>query len=115
MLEVYGNDTSTAVFTNIPNVGTKQQEHLRTVDLSAAFHTYGLDWEPGSITWYLDGKAVFHVTSGVSDQSMYLLANLAISGKVGEAPDASTPTSGSFEIRSVTIWRHSESRVHGER
>ena len=73
---------------------------------SQTFHTYAVDWEPGSITWYLDGQQVFQVTTGVPDQPMYFIANLAVDGASGLAPDGSTPPSASFEIKSVSIWQH---------
>ena len=72
------------------------------VDLNSSltyFHTYGVDWRPGQITWYFDGKPVYTSTnwestiSGASgslsfdapfDQPFYLLLNLAIdSGNFG--------------------------------
>ena len=110
IMEVWGHDTSQVAFTNIWNrfggQKTQAQVHLNTPDLSSAFHTYAIDWEPGSIVWYLDGKAVYRVTIGIPKQPMYLLANLAIDGKPALAPDSSTPASGAFDIQSVTIWQH---------
>ncbi|MCR5256293.1 MAG: glycoside hydrolase family 16 protein [Acetatifactor sp.] len=63
------------------------------------FHTYGVDWQPGKITWYFDGEPVYTSTnwesafSGASgslsfdapfDQPFYILLNLAIdSGNFG--------------------------------
>jgi beta-glucanase (GH16 family) len=76
-------------------------------DLSAGYHTYAVDWEPGSITWYLDGQAEYTVTSGVSSEPMYFIADLDVDGRTGKAnPDASTPSSASFDIESVQIWQH---------
>ena len=28
-------------------------------DASQDFHRYGFDWQPGKITWYVDGKEVW--------------------------------------------------------
>ena len=63
------------------------------------FHTYGVDWQPGQITWYFDGKPVYTSTNWEStitgassslsfdapfDQPFYMLLNLAIdSGQFG--------------------------------
>ena len=69
-----------------------------STDLTNGWHTYGLAWEPGSLTWYLDGKVVDTFTgSNVPSQAMYLIANLAIDG-----PAAS---GASFNIQSVQIWQ----------
>lgn len=69
-------------------------------------HVYALEWEPGEIRWYIDGK-LFQVqnnwnTNGINgeekysfpapfDQNFYLMFNLAIGGNFdgGLIPDAS--------------------------
>jgi endo-1,3-1,4-beta-glycanase ExoK len=33
-------------------------------DSSADFHTYAFNWQPGSITWYADGKVLFQTKPG---------------------------------------------------
>jgi beta-glucanase (GH16 family) len=81
--------------------GTVEQAFKTLVSsssLSSRYHTYGLLWEPGSLTWYLDGKVVDTYTGrNVPRQPMYFLANLAIDG-----PAAS---GSSFSIRSVKIYK----------
>jgi len=50
-------------------------------DTTQSFHTYGLDWEPDTITWYFDGNAIRTVaTPSDMHQPMYLLINLAVGG-----------------------------------
>ena len=67
-------------------------------NLSSGWHTYGLLWQPGSLTWYLDGQVVYtFMGSEVPSQPMYFLANLAINGPA--AP------SSSFDIQSVQIYQ----------
>jgi beta-glucanase (GH16 family) len=75
-----------------------------TTDLSAAFHDYALDWEPNSLTWYLDGKPVFHLNTSPS-QPMYFLANLAVADLLGVAPNALTPSPASLDIQNVAIYQ----------
>lgn len=77
------------------------QQSFQTVNsksnLTTGLHTYGLLWEPGSLTWYLDGQVVYTYTgSNVPTVPMYFLANLAIDG-----PAAS---GSSFNIQSVQIY-----------
>ena len=61
-------------------------------DYSQDFHTYGVKWEPGRITWYVDGQATNTYNSGnVSWEEMYLLVNLALGGWWAGDPDGSTP------------------------
>jgi beta-glucanase (GH16 family) len=69
-----------------------------TSNLTSGWHTYGLLWEPGSLTWYLDGQVVATYTgSQVPSQSMYFLANLAIDGPA--------VSGSSFNIQSVQIYQ----------
>jgi beta-glucanase (GH16 family) len=110
IMEVWGNDTSQLAVTNIVSDvgGNKVQAHtlVNTSDLSAGYHTYAVDWEPGKVTWHLDSQQVAMTTSGVSSQQMYFLANLAVDGQLGKGPNASTPSTGTFNIKSVDIWQH---------
>ena len=83
------------------SAGTVEQAHetaSSSSSLSTGYHTYGLLWEPGSLTWYLDGKVVDTYTGNhVPRQPMYFLANLAI--------DGAARSGGSFSIRSVRIYQ----------
>jgi len=107
IMEVYGSSTTQVDFTNHTTATAQQTVTDHTgEDLAAGYHTYAIDWEPGSIIWYLDGQQTFAVSSGVPDQPMYLLANLALDGQPNDVhPDASTPSSASFDIKSVNIWQ----------
>jgi hypothetical protein len=82
MMEMLGKQTDRPLVTFHPSSGPQQQLAAKTVDLSSGWHTFELDWEPGSLTWYIDGNAVFGVTSKVPDEPMYILANLAITDVV---------------------------------
>tara|TARA_R110000868_G_scaffold411656_1_gene706919 strand:- start:10955 stop:14185 length:3231 start_codon:yes stop_codon:yes gene_type:complete len=56
------------------------------------FHTYGLDWEPDYLTWYIDGVAVRTMpTPAGLDKPMYMLANLGGGSPWAGKPDATTP------------------------
>jgi beta-glucanase (GH16 family) len=50
-------------------------------DTSLAFHTYGVDWEKKTITWYFDRQAVYEVPTPVDmHRPMYIQADLAGGG-----------------------------------
>jgi beta-glucanase (GH16 family) len=72
-------------------------------DLTNTWHTYAADWEPGSLTFYFDGRAVLKTVSQVSSQPMYLLANLALDGT-----DDLTglPSPARMAIDWVRVWQH---------
>jgi beta-glucanase (GH16 family) len=47
------------------------------------WHTFAAVWEPGSITYYYDGRKVGVITSGVTSKPMYLILDLTDSPQVG--------------------------------
>jgi beta-glucanase (GH16 family) len=103
---------------NIPNVDTAtfhwggpQQSIGSNInaggDLSQAFHTYGVDWEPDHITWYLDGIAIQTVTSAqaaITSVPMFLILDVWLGGWNGE-PDSTTPFPATMNIDWVHVWQ----------
>jgi beta-glucanase (GH16 family) len=104
ILEVIGAQTNRPAMAFHPKIGPQQRLVAKTAKLSSGWHTFGLSWEPGSITWYIDGKADFTVTNDVPNQPMYLLANLAITNAFLplKLPDSCSAT---MSIRSVKVWQ----------
>jgi beta-glucanase (GH16 family) len=62
------------------------RRHDTGIDLSEAFHTYGVDWASEHISWHVDGVEYFRLTPGDVPgpgpfrHPFYLLVNLAIGG-----------------------------------
>jgi beta-glucanase (GH16 family) len=76
--------------------------------LTAGWHTFAVNWEPRSITWYVDGRPTLAVSSGIPHQPMYLLANLAITSMAPACPVQNTSAcTGLFQIRSIKVWKRS--------
>ncbi|WP_338696903.1 glycoside hydrolase family 16 protein [Bradyrhizobium sp. 26S5] len=83
------------------------------VDLTAGFHTYGINWVPGqSITWYLDGRQIATVTSAqaqIPNQPMQLIMSnqVANSNAAGwhTALDGSTPSTMQMQIDEIQLYR----------
>ena len=49
--------------------------------MTTGFHTYGVDWEPDTITWYFDGQKVFQTATPIDlNKPMYMIADLAVGG-----------------------------------
>ena len=47
----------------------------------SGYHTYGVQWIPGHLYWYVDGQLVFNFTSScIPNKPAYIMANLAIGG-----------------------------------
>ena len=87
------------------------------VDLTAGFHTYGINWVPGqSITWYLDGKQMAQVTSAqvpIPNEPMELIMSnqVANSNAAGwhTALDSATPASMQMQIDEIQLYQSSGS------
>jgi beta-glucanase (GH16 family) len=63
-----------------------------TVENASEFHRIRLDWEPGYIKWYLDGRLLHTYNNAYSgsaqwpfDQNFYLILNFAVGGDWGGA------------------------------
>lgn len=55
-------------------------------DLTADWHVYAIEWEPGIIRWYLDGKECFSTKTGVPDKPLYFIMCSAIGPDWTEDP-----------------------------
>ncbi|MFM5916539.1 MAG: family 16 glycosylhydrolase [Novosphingobium sp.] len=91
--------------------------------LDGSFHTYGIVWEPGKITWQFDGKTYatrvaseWSTTGSLSpgapfDQPFYLIVNLAIGGGLPEARGLGGVKLDGYpklmEIDWVRVWQRS--------
>ena len=76
-------------------------------DFSADWHTFGVDWQPGSLVWYVDGVERWRFTSSaVTAKPQYLLLNLAVGGNWPGSPNASTPFPSDYLVDYVRVWDH---------
>ena len=106
IMEVMGQETNKAYGTIHYGEPHDQSQGTCTVDAKNNFadqyHTYACDWEPGKITWYIDGVKFheesdwFSAKSGQGevaypapfDQPFYVILNLAVGGNWPGNPDA---------------------------
>ncbi len=86
-------------------------------DASQGFHDYQVVWQPGMITWAIDGVAFAQYTKAQAlaagrywtfddGTGFYLVADLAVGGPSdwGGPPNASTVFPASMQIQSVRVW-----------
>jgi beta-glucanase (GH16 family) len=76
-----------------------------TVDYTANFHTYALEWEPDSIRWYIDGRLLHATTNGIPHTPHYLILNTAIGGSWPGNPDSTTIFPQFHDIDYVRIFQ----------
>ena len=106
MMEIIGTGTTRPAMAYHPVEGAAlQQATATTADLSTGWHTFGLNWQPGSLTWFIDGKAVFATTDQVPTIPMYFLANLAITD-VFQPLALPTSCTATMSIQSVKVWQN---------
>jgi beta-glucanase (GH16 family) len=86
-------------------------------DLSTAYHDFQVIWQPGMLTWAVDGVAYAQYTEAQATAAgqgwpfddpngVYLIANLAVgaANDWGGAPNASTAFPATMQIQSIKIW-----------
>ena len=62
-----------------------------TSDVSQNWHTYTLVWEPGKLTFQIDGTTTCVLTQAVPSQPMFLMINTALGGHGGPVDPATLP------------------------
>ena len=115
VFEMLGSSPSTIYSsTHGPTGGVSQQ--LSVPDTSTAFHTYGVDWEPSTVTFYMDGAKVASTPTPASmNQPMYMLLNLAVGGSTSwpGAPNAATAFPSTMQIDYVRAYATSATIYSG--
>jgi len=110
VMEIYGSQPTVAAMTVHYGPNLVAHQSFLGPNFSNGFHTFGVDWEPNSVSWYIDGVLRLHV--GVSIAApMYLLANLAINGVA--PPTASTDFPSVMAIEWIRVWQHPGGRRTG--
>ncbi|WIE76940.1 glycoside hydrolase family 16 protein [Curtobacterium sp. MCSS17_007] len=79
-----------------------------------AYHVFGVDWRPGSVTWLVDGIAQRTVTRAdvgsspwVFDKPFFVLLNVAVGGTWPGSPDATTRFPQQMLVDWVRVWQQS--------
>lgn len=106
----YGNPHSQSQGTYVLDNGSFADE----------FHTFAVEWEPGKISWYVDGELYhtendwYSVTEGQGeisypapfDQPFYVILNLAVGGSwVGYPDDTTDFENAAYEVDYVRVYQ----------
>ncbi|WP_434615231.1 glycoside hydrolase family 16 protein [Tabrizicola sp. M-4] len=112
IMEVLGHDPSLLElhFHYRNSAGEKRSAGyaVRTTNLSQGWHTYGVDWSPEHIIWYLDGQEVWRFSdrSRIPNEPMYMIVNLAVGGDWPGNPDETTRFPARMEVDYIRAWSH---------
>ncbi|GGC84324.1 hypothetical protein GCM10007216_13730 [Thalassobacillus devorans] len=69
------------------------------------FHTFGIEWSPERITWFIDGEERFTTSAFIPEEQMYLYLNTAIGGDWPGSPDETTVFPQYFIIDYVRVYK----------
>lgn len=88
---------------------TNNQDYTQYVgpDFAGGWHTFGVDWEPTYIKWYVDGVArkTYTDSNTIPQTAMDIRANLDVGGPWISDPDSTTSWPGQFDIDYIRAWR----------
>ena len=123
IMEVLGHDTGTnygTIHYGIPHEQKQGKCVLERGDFSEEFHTFALRWEPGCLSWYVDGVefrrerdwyCAREETGPIPypapfDHDFYIILNLAVGGDWPGDPDEHTDFERSaMEVEYVKVWQ----------
>jgi beta-glucanase (GH16 family) len=110
VMEVLGRDPRTLQMHYHGPAGVFGGSYLAASPLSSGWHTYALDWRPGSLVWYLDGVPRFmHTGADVDSYAHYIMFDVAVGGSQswGGAPDSRTRFPSRMRVDWVRVWQQS--------
>lgn len=88
------------------NLRSPGQWQVTQDDFSEGFHTLGVSWKTDELLFYIDGVPRYRVIGeNVSNQAMYLIANLAVGGIWTGSPDSTTTLPAELKIDYIRAYR----------
>lgn len=74
-------------------------------DFSSGYHRFAIEWTQSNITWYVDGVQRFSTDTGVPNEPMFLIVNLAVGGIWPGPPDHTTGFPGYLKVDYVKVYQ----------
>lgn len=111
IMEFIGDNQDTAYHTfhyydEEGNLRSTKSEPTFPIDFPAAFHTFGAEWSPGTVTFYVDGIARHTISDPkMSQEQMYIIANTAVGGWWPGDPDENTKFPGEYKIDYIRAYQ----------
>ena len=110
VMELLGNKPSQVLTTYFwrDKAGKMQKDSSNydaMTDLTTTWHIYAVNWQPGSIDWYVDGHLIKHVVStNVPSKKMQIIFDLAVGGYLPGYPDATTPNTAKMMVDYIRVY-----------
>lgn len=108
-LEINANDparTQNNLTNHFTEGGHHQMSHASYACDCTRWHNFEVIWEPGRITYLMDGRITSTMTRGVSSQPMWLGLQTQVGG-ISASPNSSTPHVVDFEVDWVRAYDYS--------
>ena len=84
-------------------------------DYSDGFHTYGVDWQPTYIDFYIDGQRCGRFTGPIWKGDMEIIVNLMVDvdwqRQLGL--QSKGPVTGSLDVDYIRVWQHQDVTLAG--
>ena len=127
IMEIMGQDTRKnygTIHYGLPHSQNQGTVILPEGDFAEEFHNFALQWEPGSLRWYVDGKLFYETKQWYSagadgtskpypapfNHDMYIILNLAVGGSWVGYPDETTDFEhAAFAVDYVRVYQKTES------
>ena len=106
VVEVIGSEPGEANFSLHRN-GRHNTDAWDGPDFSEGFHTFGVDWQPDHVSWYVDGVERGRMTDPdlISPEAMYPILNVAVGGDWAGAPDDTTAFPATMDVDYIRVWQ----------
>jgi len=102
-----GSDPTRVNFTAYCNPSTSTTSNYVSASIADGnFHTYGLQWTPSALKWYVDGVECYSYTTCIPNAPMYLVANLAVGGTKPGSPDGTTVFPSYYDIDYIRAYKY---------
>ncbi|GAA3235677.1 glycoside hydrolase family 16 protein [Actinocorallia longicatena] len=111
--EVYGAHTNSILGAAHQKKKVKDTKKVFKKPLHARYHTYGVDWTPTEVTWWVDGKAYGRMKryKGWSfNQPMQIIMNLQIGGNWQGPPNAATRFPAVMAVDYVRVYERASKK-----
>jgi beta-glucanase (GH16 family) len=111
IMEILGSDPSQGYAVLHHGTSADQSRTItpyRNPDFSVGFHTFAIDWEPGVLTWYVDGVQRHRIVGAeVPSHPMQLIASLTVGGPTSwsGAPDRYTQFPAQMKIDYIRVYQ----------
>src|SRR5207244_2637520 len=108
VFEILGNDTTTLYMSNHWRDGANRHQSLTQSftgpEFSEGFHIFAVNWSPGILTWYVDGKPQAQTRDRVPAEPMFILADLAVGGQWPGEPNTTTQFPAYLDIDFIHVY-----------